>query len=115
LIGRASYGNPYIFRGHAAAHTAAHTAAHIIAECQPEPLQEHDRYAILHIAVEHARLYEQSFGHLERYRFLPMRKHLGWYVRNLPGAGQLRRTLTMASTLGEAESAINEYLLARRN
>ena len=97
LIGRASYGNPYLFRR----------------EDAPAQ-QEADKYAMLHIALEHARLYDKSFGRMERYQFLPMRKHLGWYVRYLPGASHLRRTLVQVSTLDEAVSAIDNYLAYRR-
>ena len=68
LIGRASYGNPFVF--------------------QPdgEKILEADKYRLLHIALEHAQVYEQSFSHLERYQFVPMRKHLGWYAHDIPAA-----------------------------
>jgi tRNA-dihydrouridine synthase B len=100
LIGRASYGNPYVFHE----------------EAEPVPSWDpgEEKYEALHIALEHARLYEESFGHLERYRFLPMRKHLGWYVRHLPGASHLRRTLTQTSSLHEAITAIEDYLTYRQ-
>lgn len=100
LIGRASYGNPYVFRP---ADDPVHPQA---ASGLPDPA----RYTILHIALEHARLYEASFGQMARYHFLPMRKHLGWYVRHLPGASHLRRTLTQTSSLRDAVAAIEEYL-----
>ncbi len=100
LIGRASYGNPYIFRpaGH-----PAHHAAH-----------PHDKYAILHVARAHVQLFAESFSHMPRYQFLPMRKHLSWYVRSLPGASHLRRTLTLATSVEEALAAIDEYLVHRQ-
>lgn len=105
LIGRASYGNPYVFRQeHSPAPTDGPTAS-------PGPAKVN--YDLLHIALDHARLYEQSFGHLERYYFLPMRKHLAWYVRHLPGASHLRRTLTQTSSLEEAVAAIDDYLAYR--
>lgn len=105
LIGRASYGNPYLFRG----------------ENPPAPdsgsthARSHDQYAVLRIALEHARIYEASFSHLDRYQFLPMRKHLSWYVRHVPGASHLRRTLTQANTLAEVVTAINDYLAYRQS
>jgi tRNA-dihydrouridine synthase len=109
LIGRASYGNPFVFRQDKIPAQQEPQAA------QNQAVQENERYAILHIALEHARLYEQSFGHMDRYRFLPMRKHLGWYVRHLPGASHLRRTLVSACSLDEAVTAIDQYLRYRRN
>ncbi|MCC6455057.1 MAG: tRNA-dihydrouridine synthase [Caldilineaceae bacterium] len=108
LIGRASYGNPYVFRqeGSPAQWEPVGRA--------PTPSQENERYDILHIALEHARLYEESFSHLNGYRFLPMRKHLGWYVRHLPGASHLRRTLTQTSSLDESVATIEQYLAYRQ-
>ncbi len=111
LLGRASYGNPFVFRpkGHPAQQEPSGRA--------PTPSMDFDesRYDILRIAQDHARLYEQSFAHLDRYNFLPMRKHLGWYVRHLPGASHLRRTLTQTSSLNEAVAVIDHYLAYRQN
>ena len=45
---------------------------------------------------------------------MPMRKHLGWYVRELPGASRLRRTLTQSSSLDEAVGVIVDYLAYRQ-
>lgn len=110
LIGRASYGNPYVF---------GQEGIPIYQEANgsnPAKAQGHEthNYAMLHIALDHAHLYQKSFGHLDRYNFLPMRKHLGWYVRNLPGASHLRRTLVQTSSLDEAVMAIKEYLAYRQ-
>jgi nifR3 family TIM-barrel protein len=102
LIGRASYGNPYVF-WHEENPPRQQTSG-----CEPP------NYAMLHIALDHARLYQESFGHLDRYNFLPMRKHLGWYVRNLPGASHLRRTLVQTSNMEDAVMAIEEYLAYRQ-
>jgi tRNA-dihydrouridine synthase B len=113
LIGRASYGNPYVFRHEGSPAQPAQSAPAI--ERGPTPSPDHDMYDILHIALEHARLYEESFSHLDRYQFLPMRKHLAWYVRHLPGASHLRRTLTQTTSLDEAVAAIEQYLSYRQN
>ena len=58
-------------------------------------------------------LAQTSSGH-GRPHFLPMRKHLGWYVRHLPGASHLRRTLLQSSSLADAVAAIHAYLDYRR-
>jgi nifR3 family TIM-barrel protein len=108
LIGRASYGNPHVFRQES---RAAQRGAILSEEGEP---QAGDPYKMLHIALEHARLYEATFSHLGRYQFLPMRKHLSWYVRNVPGASHLRRTLTQACSLNEVVIAIEDYLTYRR-
>ena len=57
----------------------------------------------------------QSFAHLEGYHFLPMRKHLGWYVRHVPGASHLRRSLTQTSSVDEAVAVIDRYFDYRRD
>ncbi len=110
LIGRASYGNPYVFWQEG---VPVREEAMGRAPVESREL-ETPNYAMLHIALDHARLYQESFGQMERYSFLPMRKHLGWYVRNLPGASHLRRTLVLTSSLEEAVMAIEEYLAYRR-
>ncbi|MEX1019191.1 MAG: tRNA-dihydrouridine synthase [Litorilinea sp.] len=112
LIGRASYGNPYVFRADLPQAGADQVDSQMHSQMHSDPTHALDagRYDVLHIALEHARLYEASFSHLDRYMFLPMRKHLGWYVRHLPGASHLRRTLLQTSSLDEAVGIIEEYL-----
>jgi len=93
LIGRASYGNPFVFRpGGAAVALAA------------------DPYRLLRIAVEHAWLHAATLSHNRPQRFLGMRKHLGWYARNLPGASELRRALVQTSSAAQVEMLIAHYL-----
>jgi tRNA-dihydrouridine synthase B len=75
LIGRASFGNPFVFT-------------------QTPPTPE----LLLPIALEHAKLFEQIYQNKEKYSFMPMRKHLGWYVRNFPGASEVRVKLFQASS-----------------
>ena len=92
LIGRASYGNPFVFRFNG------------------EKLLEADKYRLLRIALEHAQVYERSFSHLERYQFVPMRKHLGWYAHDIPAARGLRNDLARSSSLDEATAILERYL-----
>lgn len=93
LIGRASYGNPFLFQ-------------------QPgdQEALAADKYGQLRIALEHARLFEECISQGVRNRFLPMRKHLAWYVRNLPGAAGLRRELIHTSSLAEVQAILNRYV-----
>ena len=92
LIGRSSYGNPFVFRP------------------DGEKILEADKYRLLRIALEHAQVYEQSFSHLERYQFVPMRKHLGWYAHDIPAARGLRNDLARSSGLDEATAILKRYL-----
>lgn len=96
LIGRAACGNPFVF---------------VAPDSDPGP--DADRYRRLRVAIEHAQLYESAFGHLPYYFFLPMRKHLAWYVQQLPGAAGLRRDLLQVRSAEEAVSILNRYLAYR--
>ena len=96
LIGRGSNGNPFVF--------------------QPDTsdrshLQE--RYLHLRIALEQARVHETWISKQNPYRFLSMRKHLGWYARAVPGASTLRRALVETSNAGEVETVLERYFAHR--
>lgn len=83
LIGRASYGNPWIF-----------TELRAWREHMPQPpaATPEDK---LQLAMEHSQLYEESFPHEH---FLPMRKNLAWYVKGFPNASNTRVALMMAQS-----------------
>ncbi|MBK8050412.1 MAG: tRNA-dihydrouridine synthase [Anaerolineales bacterium] len=96
LIGRASYGNPFVFRpGDRAAALAQNP------------------YCLLQIALEHARLFDATISQGNQQRFLRMRKHLSWYARSLPGITALRRRLIVTNSAIEAEAALAEYFAYR--
>ncbi len=94
LIGRGSNGNPFVFQ---------------LEEAAPV-----NRYAYLHIALEHARLHEQWISRGNPYRFLSMRKQLGWYARSVPGANTLRRALVETNSADEVEAVLQRYFDHRR-
>jgi len=81
LIGRASEGNPAVFEG------------------VDEPSWEKRKAWIL----EHAKLYEQVFG---KEHFVPMRKHLAWYCKGIPGASEKRVELVRTSSSQEVAAVI---------
>ena len=76
--------------------------------------QREDDIRLLHIALEHARLYRSEIGRGVPTRFLPMRKHLSWYVRNLPSAANLRRELIETSSAAEVATVLNRYFAYRQ-
>jgi tRNA-dihydrouridine synthase len=45
---------------------------------------------------------------------IEFRKHLGWYVKGLPGSADLRRRLHQIESLSEVDVIFGEYLEARR-
>jgi len=88
LIGRAAFGNPLIFNpGNA------------------------DNYNIFNIALEHSRLFEDTFKDNYHYNFLPMRKHLGWYVKSIPKAKEVRQRIFQTNNAIEVEALFREYEL----
>lgn len=92
LIGRASFGNPFIF-----------------AENQTsQNIQD-----IAQVAVEHAQLYEATFAKNENYSFMPMRKHLGWYIRGVEGASAIRQELFKTNSVDEVREVLEREKLFR--
>ncbi len=90
LIGRASFGNPYVFL---------------------PPSDEANTTSLTAIALEHAHLYEATYQHHPKYYFAPMRKHLGWYMRGFPDAKQVRIELFQSQSPAEVESILRSFNL----
>jgi len=89
LIGRASFGNPYVFRS------------------------EDDKVSISlpQIALEHALIFEKTFSQKAKYSFLPMRKHLGWYIRGQNKAKEIRTALMNSQNSTDVEKILKRYSL----
>ena len=103
LIGRATFGEPWIFQG--------------ISKSIDEKLQ---------IAIEHCRKYEEIFcpdrlsadahptdtvddHHVPHEKiFAPMKKHLGWYCTGFPNAKELRMKLMACNSADEVNKVIIE-------
>ncbi len=89
LFGRATFGNPFVF-------------------LSQKPVGSP---SIFEIALEHTKLYEATFSAETNYIFMPMRKHLGWYVREVPLASQIRSELFQTNTSQEVETILRRYRL----
>ena len=74
----------------------------------PAPPVE-ERFAI---ALDHARM-AQEYEADPRGAAIEFRKHLGWYVKGLPGSADLRKALHAVNSLGEVEGIFGEYLANR--
>ncbi|MCL6519724.1 MAG: tRNA dihydrouridine synthase DusB [Armatimonadetes bacterium] len=87
MIGRAALGNPWIFS----------RTAHYIAtgEIPPEPSCAER----MEVAREHLRLMTELYGEERGVR--EMRGQLAWYIKSIPGASQIRRAVSSATTLDE--------------
>ncbi len=91
LIGRASWGNPFVFQ----------TFRPDLSATRPN----------FHIALEHAVLYETIFEQTSKYSFLPMRKHLGWYVKSIPNAKKIRQALCLSNSSQEVKEILKKHQL----
>lgn len=100
MIGRGSYGQPWIFD----------QAKDLFAgrPMRPAPPVE-ERFAI---ALGHARMV-QAYEADPVGAALEFRKHLGWYVKGLPNSADLRRRLHAVNSFDEVEGIFGEYLERR--
>ncbi len=100
MIGRGSFGQPWIFD----------QAKDLIAgrPMRPTPPVE-ERFAV---ALEHARMV-QAYEADPEGAAIEFRKHLGWYVKGLPGSAELRKRLHAVNAFSEVEGIFGDYLAQR--
>jgi tRNA-dihydrouridine synthase len=88
LIGRASWGNPWIFQNTTPDIKERFTAA-----------------------LEHAKMFSEM---LPRGHYLAMRKHLSWYCKGFEGASNLRVQLTRVNNYSDVETILTPFLTDRQ-
>ncbi len=97
MIARGSFGQPWIFT----------QARALLDGREPPPVPSvRERFAV---ALRHARMaaeYEAD----PRGAAIEFRKHLGWYVKGLPGSGELRKRLHAVNAFEELEPLFAAYL-----
>ncbi len=95
MVGRAAQGRPWIFReiGHYLA-TGAHLAPPLVAEV---------RRALLEHLQDHYGLYGEYTG------VRSARKHIGWYVRRLPGGEDFRERMNALESTEAQLAAVAGY------
>jgi tRNA-dihydrouridine synthase B len=97
MIARGSFGQPWVF-------TQARALLNGVPMPPAPPIAE--RFSV---ALRHARMaaeYEPD----PRGAAIEFRKHLGWYVKGIPGSANLRRRLHAVESLGEVEGLFADYL-----
>jgi tRNA-dihydrouridine synthase B len=97
MIARGSFGQPWIFD---------QTRALLEGKPKPEAPETERRFEI---ALEHARMAEEYEAD-PRGAAIEFRKHLGWYVKGVPGSAELRRKLHQVVSLSEVEDVFASYL-----
>jgi tRNA-dihydrouridine synthase B len=97
MIARGSFGQPWVF------HQTRDLMAGRPMRATPS-IEERFR-----IALDHARMVEQYEADPEG-AAVEFRKHLGWYVKGLPGSADLRRRLHAVTTFADVEGIFAHYL-----
>jgi nifR3 family TIM-barrel protein len=101
MIARGSFGQPWIFD---------QTRALLEGKLKPDAPPIERRFEI---ALEHARMAE-AYEADPRGAAIEFRKHLGWYVKGVPGSSELRRKLHAVVSLSEVEDVFAGYLANSR-
>ena len=86
MIGRGALGNPWIFEN-------------TVNLFEGRPTREISQNEVIDVALSHLRLMIEDKG--ERAGVAESRKHLGWYMKGLRGAAELRNRINTAATLEE--------------
>jgi len=88
MIGRGSYGNPWLFK-----------------QCKQLMQGETVTYPSFEdrksMALRHLRAFCECYG--EKRTAKEMKKHIAWYIRGIPGAARIRDSLFRTQTYGEIE------------
>ena len=105
LIGRASFGNPWLFRDREKLKRLLNAGINITPEDLPDP--EPTREERLLMALEHARVHAKLKG---EDHFVELRKHMGWYLGHFRGAKRIRNELVRINSLADVERIIQAAL-----
>lgn len=98
LIGRATFGDPWFLKDVVAQRNNPVTT--------PLSRSEVSWQERIETIIEHTHIYQQTFPESN---FMPMRKHLGWYVKGFPGASDLRSSLVRANTAEEVQTLLQNF------
>lgn len=105
LIGRATFGNPWLFRDREKLKRLLNAGIDVTPEDLPDP--EPSREERLLMALEHARVHAKLKG---EDHFVELRKHMGWYLGHFRGAKRIRNELVRINSLADVERIIQAAL-----
>ncbi len=105
LIGRASYGNPWLFQKREKLKQLLNAGINPTPEDLPDVLPTREER--LYMALEHARVHANLKG---EEHFVELRKHMGWYLGHFPGAKRVRNELVHINSLADVERIIQNAL-----
>ena len=96
MLGRAAFGDPWVFRRLRAFHARG--------ERLPEPTAAER----LDAGIRHLRMMVESVGELCAAR--EMRKHVAWYIKGLPHSAKVREAVNRTQTADELAALLRDYL-----
>jgi tRNA-dihydrouridine synthase B len=105
LIGRASFGNPWIFQNRELLKKLLAADINPTAEDLPDIMPSRQERLLL--ALEHANVHAKLKG---EDHYVEMRKHMGWYLGHFPGAKHVRSELVRINSLADVERIIYNAL-----
>jgi tRNA-dihydrouridine synthase B len=105
LIGRASFGNPWMFRNRDQLKKLLNANINPTPEDLPDIIPSREERLLM--ALEHANVHAKLKG---EDHYVEMRKHLGWYLGHFPGAKQVRNDLVRVNSLADVERIIHTAL-----
>jgi nifR3 family TIM-barrel protein len=102
MIGRGSYGNPFVFR---------EIAARMNGESYTPPTLEEK----MQVMLEHIRLILQLSEKCEELAMHEARKHAAWYMNGYYGSAKFRGRCYQLSSYAEAESLADEFVQLQKS
>ena len=101
LIGRATFGNPWLFQNKEKMRELLHAGIHPTHDDLPDANPSREERLLM--ALEHARVHAKLKG---EEHFVELRKHMGWYLGHFPGAKRVRNELVHINSLADVECII---------
>jgi len=101
LIGRASFGNPWLFREREQLRKLLNSGTNPTMQDLPEAAPSREERLLM--ALEHARVHAKLKG---EDHFVELRKHMGWYLGHFRGAKRVRNELVRINSLADVECII---------
>jgi tRNA-dihydrouridine synthase B len=101
LIGRASFGNPWLFQKKDELKKLLNAGVKPTPENLPEVMPTREERLLM--ALEHARVHAKLKG---EDHFVELRKHMGWYLGHFPDAKRVRSELVRINSLADVERII---------
>jgi tRNA-dihydrouridine synthase B len=105
LIGRATFGNPWIFWEREKLKKLLNAGINPTPEDLPDAAPSREERLLM--ALEHARVHAKLKG---EDHFIELRKHMGWYLGHFRGAKHIRNELVRINSLADVERIIQAAL-----